>query len=436
MTYKLMKHQNTMSDIFCNHNSFAFFAEQGTGKTLPTLEHCIYLLRSGQAKSCLIVAPLSALGAWSRDIELMPPRHKKTFLEKITLINYESAWRKGNLKDHYDIIILDEAHAITARTSKQAKFFIGYKAGNTIVRGLNFTAKFRYILTGTPISNGKLEQYYALMDFLEPEFFGAYKDFKEKYVVEKFLAGIPVPMIIKYNNVNELMGKVGSKSIWIRKKECMDLPDKLPDEIIYVPIGDTKIYNEGKKSLIKELSYNMENAMVRLGKLRQICSGIAVGETPEDFIEVKCNKINYLKSFIDNLPEEPIVIFANFAYSISSIAKLLDKMKIKYITLDGAQKDKSVWKVFQNDKSYRVILCQYKTASAGIDLFRANTMVFYEPPLSTSTIEQARDRIHRKGQVNKCSYYWLITSKTVELDIYNTLVKNQDFNIKCLKKMK
>ena len=98
--------------------------------------------------------------------------------------------------------------------------------------------------------------------------------------------------------------------------------------------------------------------------------------------------------------------------------------------MDGDQKDKNIWRQFQTDAKIRVIVCQYQTANAGIDLFASDTIIYYEPTTRSITLEQSRDRIHRSGQKNKCSYIHLLTTGTVEVDIYRALAGYQDFSEK------
>jgi SNF2 family DNA or RNA helicase len=74
------------------------------------------------------------------------------------------------------------------------------------------------------------------------------------------------------------------------------------------------------------------------------------------------------------------------------------------VVLDGEQKNKSIWKDFQSDDKIRIIVCQYKSGNAGIDLFAADTILYFEPTISSNVLEQSRDRIHRTGQTQKCSY--------------------------------
>ena len=66
----------------------------------------------------------------------------------------------------------------------------------------------------------------------------------------------------------------------------------------------------------------------------------------------------------------------------------------------------------------------------GIDLFAADTILYYEPTLRSNILEQSRDRIHRNGQTQKCSYIHFITKGTVEKDIYRSLAGFSDFNEK------
>ena len=67
---KLYRHQEIILSFLRNNNFFAVFAEQGTGKTIPSLFRILDLLKSGEIEDALVVAPKSALGAWERDIEL------------------------------------------------------------------------------------------------------------------------------------------------------------------------------------------------------------------------------------------------------------------------------------------------------------------------------------------------------------------------------
>lgn len=398
----------------------------GTGKTLIILSRVCELLKRGVISNYLIVAPKSALGAWERDIDKFDESDKVILKENGTFINYDRVWRNDFYKKQFDFIALDEAHYIKNRASNRSK----------AVLKMGVNAKYRYILTGTPISNSQLENIWSLYAFLDPYlnrgyvysriFGGSYKSFQDRYCI---LNMYHKPS--SYIHVNELQDIINQYSYRIKKVDCLDLPEKLPDEIIKVDQSEKKLYKKlATESAILEYEILAENPLSRLVKLRQLASGFIVDNEGE-LIELKCEKLNILQELIEGYEDDKkLVIFAEFKYSIRKISELLTKLKIKFVTLDGDQKNKTIWRQFQEDKSIRVIVCQYQTACAGIDLFASDTIIYYEPTLRSTTLEQSRDRIHRTGQSNKCSYIHLLTRGTVEVDIYRALAGYSDFSEK------
>ena len=416
---KLFKHQEKMLESLTLYDQFALFAEAGCGKTIPMLWHITNLFMSHSIENCLIVCPASVKGSWTRDIEKLPPRRHK-YTKNIEIVSYDLVWRREHYDRAWDCIVLDESHCIAARTSKRTKFLHRLKSGS----------KYRYILTGTPMHNGHYEDYWSQMDFLLPGYLGTYREFCAHYTVERQLPGTYVKIIVKYRNVNELLDKIGKVAYYIDKKSCLDLPELLPPETIDCELKEKKKYKEALQSFIEEYDMNIGNPMSIIIKLRQLCSGFLIDDYG-DLHEQKCEKIKMLDELLDSLSGK-VVIFAEFTYSLEQIHKLLDKKKISYLTLDGRQKDKTIWKQFQSDESVQAIVCQYRSANAGIDLFAASNMIFYEPTQSSTVVDQSMARIHRNGQTRNCSYYWLLTQGTVEHDIYDRVTNGIDFNVQAL----
>ena len=303
-------------------------------------------------------------------------------------------------------------------------------------------------MTGTPIGNGALHDIWSLYCFLDPyiergrvysrifknhmeeiasgEYKGSYTEFQNRYCV---LNMYHQPS--SYINVKELQKIINENSYRVKKVDCLDLPEKLPDEVISVELKEKALYKRlHNDSALLEYEILAENPLSRMIKLRQMCAGHIKLDNGE-IIEIKNEKLEILKEIIDGYEDDKkLVIFAEFKYSIAKISELLKKQKIKHVVLDGDQKDKTIWRQFQADKSIRVIVCQYQTASAGIDLFASDTIIYYEITLRSTILEQSRDRIHRTGQKNKCSYIFLVTRGTIEEHIYKTLIGYQDFSEK------
>jgi SNF2 family DNA or RNA helicase len=397
--------------------------EQGTGKTIPALVRLLELLKHKQINDALVVAPKSTLGAWERDIEKFDEVDQQILKESITLVNYDLVWRRDSFKKPWGAIVLDEAHFIKNRSSKRSQALLK----------LGVNAKYKYILTGTPIGNGQLENIWSQYCFLKPYiergrvastiFGGTYPKFSDRYCI---LNQYHQPYA--YRNVNELQEIIHAWSYRVKKIDCLDLPEKLPDEIVEVELIEKKLYKElHQESTLADYEILAENSLSRMIKLRQLSSGFINNDG--EILDVKCEKLNILEELITGL-DKKLVIFAQFTHSIKSISELLTKLKIKHVVLNGETKDKTIWRQFQTDESIQIIVCQYDTACAGIDLFASDTIIYYEPTLKSNTLEQSRDRIHRTGQKNKCSYIHLITKGTIERDIYRALAGYSDFTEK------
>lgn len=416
---KLFNHQKYILDLLTINPLFAVFCEAGTGKTLSMLTHVTNLLIGEEISNALIICPASVKGSWTRDIEKLSSM-RKGYTKQITVVSYDTVWRRVEYEKEWDCIVLDESHCVAARSSKRSKFLHKLKHGS----------KYRYVMTGTPMHNGHYEDYYSQMDFLIPNFLGTYSEFCAHYTVERQLPGTYIKLIVKYRNVEELLEKVKQHAFYIKKNECLDLPELLPPTIIDCELQEKSKYKQALKNFIEEYDMNIGNPLTKVGKLRQLCSGFMIDDYGETF-ELKCNKLKMLDELIDSLSGK-IVIFAEFTHSLTKIHELLDKKKITYLTLDGRQSNKSVWREFQEDESIRTIVCQYRSANAGIDLYSASDMIFYEPNQSSTVTDQSMSRIHRNGQTRDCSYYWLITKNSIEEDMYERVTNGIDFNVKAL----
>lgn len=428
MSFTLFAHQRKALNYLRLNDSFMLTMEQGCGKTLPSLVRMCELIKAGEVKQGLICCPKSVIGSWERDIELFPAADQKLLLNTLDIINYDMVWRSPKYKKDYDLILCDEAHNIVNRSSKRAKFLL--KA--------SVKAKFRYLLTGTPINNGRLEDSYALICFLDPYIVGgniysniwkihtggkgSYYDWCNRYAeLDQYYKPY------KYKHINEVQLVLKSYSYSVKKIDCLDLPEKLPDEIRLLELAEPKLYKQlAKDGAVLELDLLADNPLVKLGYLRQLVSGHLNGAS------YSTSKTKALEELLLELGDKKLVIFAEFRASIDSIITTLKKLKITYITQDG-RSDKNNWKVFQADDSIQVIVCQYQSANQGIDLFKADTILYYEPTLRSSVLDQSRSRIHRNGQKNVCSYIFFLTKGTVEEKIYKAVNSYIDFGEKLFK---
>ena len=214
----------------------------------------------------------------------------------VCVINYDSVWRKNKGYDQdWDCIVLDESHKIKNRTSKRSAFLLK----------LALKSKYRYILTGTPIGNGRLENIWSQYAFLYPELsrgrvrsqiFGSYTNFCDKYcLLDQYWQPY------RYINIDQLQAIIDKYSYRATKVDCLDLPDKLPDEIYDIELKEKKLYGELEKTnVLTNYDLLVENPLAKMTKLRQIASGFIKDENGVTH-PLKCEKIAILEDFFRRL---------------------------------------------------------------------------------------------------------------------------------------
>jgi SNF2 family DNA or RNA helicase len=79
-----------------------------------------------------------------------------------------------------------------------------------------------------------------------------------------------------------------------------------------------------------------------------------------------------------------------------------------------------IFNQFQTSIEPRILVIQPQAAAHGVTLHAANTIIWWGMTLSLETYMQANARIHRAGQINRCTVVHLIGSG-VEKKILNVL---------------
>uniref|UniRef100_UPI0024B99A26 SNF2-related protein n=1 Tax=Turicimonas muris TaxID=1796652 RepID=UPI0024B99A26 len=157
--------------------------DMGLGKTIQTIT--LLLFRASQGPS-LVVTPSSVLYNWRDEISRFAPSlnihifnsgDRKKILETagnndVVLCTYGvlSSEIENMSKPVWNVVVLDEAHAIKNRTSQISKNVHSLKS------------KARVLLTGTPIQN-HLSEIWNLFDFANPGLLGSLPDFSERFII-------------------------------------------------------------------------------------------------------------------------------------------------------------------------------------------------------------------------------------------------------------
>ena len=320
--------------------------------------------------------------------------------KKVGIINYELVFRRPEIMNLQDFTLLpDESSMIQNDKAKRTKAILKLKASNVI------------LLSGTPVG-GKYENLYSQLKLLGWKI--TKKEFWNNYInYEMVQFGGPLsPMIPKikgYKNVDDLkkMLKVYGAD-FLKSDEVFDLPEQ-NFNMIKVPIS--KEYKEFKKE--KYICINDKEF---------------VGDTPLKtmlYARMLCGAYNKYKldAFVDLIEstDDRLIVFYNFTDELEAMKALIGERA--YSVVNGSERDLSNYENVDNS----ITFVQYQAGAMGLNLQKANKIIYYSLPLSSELYEQSKKRIHRINQTRPCFYYLLLAENSIEERIKTTLDKRNDY---------
>ncbi len=195
-----------------------------------------------------------------------------------------------------------------------------------------------------------------------------------------------------------------------------------------------KYYKQLKEQMMIEaagVQISAVNAAAGLSKLLQI-SGGAVYTDKKAVLEFDIQpRLNALMETIDET-EHKVIIFVPFRHTIEIVSKYLTEQGIDNQVIQGdvsATQRANIINQFQTMENPRVLVIQPQSASHGVTLTAANTVVFWSPVMSVETYLQCIARMDRVGQKNKMTVVHLQGSE-VEKKMYAMLQGKVDLHTK------
>lgn len=353
------------------------------------------------------------------------------------------------------LLAIDESHRIKTPGAKRTKSLLA----------LGKHAIMKRILTGTLLTNSPLDSY-SQFRFLSENIIGfnTFAGFKSHFsIIEKMTAWNKVKgeeqeydHVVAYRNIPEMVKSIKPYTFFVRKEDCLDLPDKI-FENIYVDLsteqkrmydqlvldGIAKIREQNPDTEVPEFSspdeelwwfiqqsmgetagiVKSENTLTTLLRLQQIIGGWVTDDLGE-IHELKSNRLKTLMDTVSGI-EGSMIIWARFKPEMFAIAKALrkeygDDSVVEYHgSVDVADRADNV-KKFQN-KSARFFVGNTHSGGIGLTLTAATTMIYYSNDFSYEARAQSEDRAHRIGQKENVLYIDLIAMGTVDDKIVKAL---------------
>lgn len=394
-------------------------SDAGTGKTFTALGA---YLQSGCSK-LLVICLAQKVQDFSDDGALMnidiTPLNRGTKKNKELLaesnkvaISFESVWRLPEFLKWVDedtFIIVDEAHKVGVTSSKVTKF----------VMKLTKKTKYVRLLTATPISNGKLENYYPQLYMLNV-FRKPKKEFEELFVIKQMrqMGSSRFMQIVGYQNEHLLEQIINDKAVRFTRDK-----DYYPEDFVY----NTKkpaMYGKLKKHRMYKADngevIELDNSSKLFNAMRCVSHGFLLGINKQ----VSKEPFERLNQILETHNDERVVIFYNYNIELEMLKQMLDKLKRPYSQYNGASKDLTSFKGEDN----AIVLAHYKSASTGInDFVIANVTIYNSMPLESINYEQSKARTDRYGQTKKPLYYHIVPETPVEKKIFETVTNGKDF---------
>ena len=416
---ELYNHQKQALEQTKGVTHVAYYHDMGLGKTFTGSEK----MKQLGAKVNLVICQKSKIDDWIEHFKtyydvkifnLTLPKELSIFHglgvgERFTIvgiINYDLIWRRKELLQLNNFtLLLDESSLIQNETAKRSKFILRMQPKNVI------------LLSGTP-TGGKYEKLWSQMKLLGWEI--SKKLYWSQYINVEYLdtmGGKSIPIVTGYKNVDRLKRKMIEHGCqFLKTDDVFDLPSQTFQK---VKVESTKEYNRFRKDSIVTID-NIElvgdTTLTKMLYERQLCG---------------LYNENKLKAFLDLVEStnDRLIVFYNFNAELDLLIESIPAER-QFSFINGQQKQLRNYEEYEDS----ITFVQYQAGAMGLNLQKANKIIYFSLPLSSELYEQSKKRIHRIGQEKPCFYYLMICKGSIEERILKTLEMRKDYTEKLFEK--
>lgn len=437
----LMSHQQRFVEICADHPNYCWWAAPGVGKTIGTAAVICDAKHHGFQGKTVVICPKSIMGcAWLSDLRHFPDlkavicwnpvaakRRKLIATPGADVLIINPACFKSHVQDFLDAgvtrLVIDESSCCKNITTQMTK------------AAMAFARKMKsvYLLSGTPAANGPHEYIPQLMIADPSVFGGSYWPAMYRYFapIKRSIEG--VDRVIGWKPIasmkDEFHKRLQTRSWSLTKEECLDLPEQVDVEReVVLGAEEANAYISMLEDLKIELGDGdtlNAGCQARLMKLRQITGGGVYYDGQSRTLGN--SKIDELKEVLDEIGNRQVVVWAEFTNEIDRILAAVHLSGRSAKVIDGRtvldDRTEAVERFQRGELD--CIVAHPAAAGHGITLTAACYCVYYSHSFSFETYQQSRDRIHRKGQQQKCTYYHLVAAGTVDERILAALRTKQ-----------
>lgn len=445
--WKALPHQKLMSNFFVLHRRSFNLSEMGTMKSLATLWAADFLMRQhppGEFR-CLIVAPLSTLQRVWGDAIFANFLGKRTFevlhgtqAQRIKalgrtadfyIINFDGVGTGAHTRKRFELdgfskvlaertdiklAIVDEASAYKVATIKRhriARLVFGQK-------------NYLWLLSGTPTAHAPTDAY-GLAKLVNNAYGKSFQTFQAETMI-KVSDFTWIPQKDGYENAGRLL----QPAIRFALKDVWDGPEMtVQQRQVDLTEQQTKLLADLKRNLQVVLKSGKEITAMNEAAARQKVLQIILGGIYDEAHKthaVECGpRISELKDLIEEAPGK-LLIFVELTNIVQMLYKELKRITTTELVYGGtSEHDRSrIFQAFQSDGGPRVLVAHPGTMAHGLDLWKAQTVIWFGPTDRTEVYLQANRRAYRPGQKYPVTIVQIVATK-LEQEIFRRLEGNE-----------
>ncbi len=420
----LRGYQKDIVNEALNTGCYGIFADTGTGKTVMGLEVASHYNKT------LVLCPLSVIEtAWVDDCNKFYPEKK--------IINCWSNSRDGRidaLNEDVDIYVMNyESYKILKNEIRVAGFDcmivdesscmknMGSQITSMVLEMISIIPH-RFVLSGCPCPNFNGE-IFPQMKFVNNEIFGNnYYGFLARYFHQDMAN--PHVWFQTDEDKERYNLRLGEQSIFLKKEDCVDLPDKIFQVRRFdLSKEQRKYYDEMINDIQSHINeWSKFEFTAKLMKLREIVSGFVYPKVNKgaEIVKMLSNKTAILSEVLNEIGDKQVIIWCQFQYEIDSLAE-----QFGGVGLTSKTKGRDdIIRDFRNGK-IKYLFTHPQLLGKGLTFVNCTYNVYYSLSFSYEEFKQSQDRIHRIGQTNKCTYIILQARETIDEKIYDCLQRKK-----------
>lgn len=427
-------------------NAFAYFAEQGTGKTKMVIDQLCYRFTQGLVSSVLIFTNTRDV-SWQWAEDALPKmvwdgiewtaqvwNGKKLILDdpdpgkmQFFFANIDSLKVKRAVELFTEFCTLHESMglAIGVDESQTIKNKSTARAERLIDLAGSFNTQFKFIMTGTPIARDLTDEWSQLY-FLDPSILGMkYKTaFQAMFCEMGPSDDFGNKPVVGYKNIDRFRELVDPYTFRATKEDDLGLPPKIYKQIVFTMSKEQQEHiisiKQNFMTMVREGVATVKFAATAMLRIQQISCGFL--EDDDGTLHFFDNpRIEALDRVIESR-SGAIVIWARFKRDIETICNHLGEEATAYHGgMSQTQRQKSKSEFIAGHA--RFFVANPAAAGTGIDGLQkvSDTAVYYSNSFNAIERWQSEDRTHRIGMMNgTCTYFDLIARGSLDRRLINS----------------